>query len=226
MFNFLLMIIAFGLMIFIHELGHFLAARACGVGIETFSMGFGKPIVQFTRKGINYRIAWIPLGGYLKMTGENPDDEDATTPADLSFQKKAWWKKAFIAFSGPAANLVFGFVLFVFAFMLPQKQEDLRPLVQKAEGKWATVFMPADSLIAVNGTNIQGFQEFLIGLSRQKNNSIVISRRGENFMLNVAGADADSLMKSLTPVVDNKIGEVFTGMPAWRAGLKDGDIVL
>jgi len=220
------MIIAFGLMIFIHELGHFLAARACGVGIETFSMGFGKPIVQFTRKGINYRIAWIPLGGYLKMTGENPDDDDATAPADLSFQKKAWWKKAFIAFSGPAANLVFGFVLFVFAFMLPQKQEDLRPLVQKAEGKWATVFMPADSLIAVNGTNIKGFQEFLIGLSRQKNNSILLNRKGENIMLNVAGADADSLMKSLTPVVDNKIGEVFTGMPAWRAGLKDGDIVL
>ncbi|MDD2229419.1 MAG: RIP metalloprotease RseP [Candidatus Cloacimonetes bacterium] len=226
MLNLIYMIIAFGLMIFIHELGHFLAARACGVGIETFSLGFGKPIVQFTRKGTNYRIAWIPLGGYLKMTGENPDDEDAAAPDSESFQKKAWWQKAFIAFSGPAANLVFGFVLFVFAFMLPQKQEDLRPLIQKAEGKWATVFMPADSLIAVNGINIKGFQEFLIGLSRQTNNSIVLSRSGENIMLNVAAADTDSLMKSLTPVVDNMIGDVYTGMPAWRAGLKSGDRVL
>lgn len=226
MFNFLLMIIAFGLMITIHELGHFLAARACGVGIEKFSIGFGKPIVQWTRNGVDYRIAWIPLGGYLKMSGENPDEADTPDADDKSFQKKAWWKKAIVAFSGPLANLVLGFALFVFAFMLPQKQEDLRPVIQKAEGKWANVFMPSDSLIAVNGKNVKGFQEFLVGLSNTKSNTIILSRKGENVMLNVAATDADSLLKSLTPQVDNTIGEVFTGLPAWRAGLKQGDRVL
>ncbi|PKN72699.1 MAG: RIP metalloprotease RseP [Candidatus Cloacimonetes bacterium HGW-Cloacimonetes-3] len=226
MFNFLLMIIAFGLMVTIHELGHFLAARACGVGIEKFSIGFGKPIVQWTRKGVDYRIAWLPLGGYLKMTGENPDEADDPDADDKSFQHKAWWKKAIIAFSGPLANLVLGFALFIFAFMLPQKQEDLRPVIQSAKGKWATVFMPSDSLIAVNGTNIKGFQEFLIGLSKEQSNSIVLSRKGENVMFSVAATDVDSLIKSLTPQVDNTIGEVFTGLPAWRAGLKKGDIVI
>jgi regulator of sigma E protease len=220
------MIIAFGLMITIHELGHFLAARACGVGIEKFSIGFGKPIVQWTRNGVDYRIAWIPLGGYLKMSGENSDEEDSSDAYDKSFLQKVWWKKALIAFSGPFANLIFGFLLFVFAFMLPQKQEDFRPIVHKAEGKWAYMFMPADSLISVNGMHIKGFQEFLIGLSSKKSNTIVLSREGEIISKTVDASDAYSLMQSLSAQADNKIGEVYTGMPAWRAGLKSGDVVL
>ncbi|MDY0152661.1 MAG: RIP metalloprotease RseP, partial [Candidatus Cloacimonas sp.] len=226
MFNFLLMIIAFGLMITIHEGGHFLVARAFGVGIETFSIGFGRAIAEFERKGIKYRIAWIPLGGYVKMMGENPDDEDDHVSDELAFQKKAWWKKALIAFSGPFANLVLGLILFIFAFMLPQKQEDQRPLIHQAEGKWALVFSPADSILAVNGKPIKGFTEFLIALENKQDNTVLVSRNGSSLMLEVPGTDVDSLLKSLTPAVSSTIGEAFTGMPAWRGGIKSGDIVL
>ena len=111
-------------MIFVHELGHFLVARAFNVGIERFSIGFGKAIWQTEKNGIQYRLGWIPLGGYVKMQGENPE-ENIGVPEERTFLGKSWWKRALIAFSGPFANLLFGLLLFVIAFMLPQKQEDL-----------------------------------------------------------------------------------------------------
>lgn len=87
----ILTILAFALMIFIHELGHFLAARAFGVGIETFSIGFGKPIKEWERRGVLWRLSWIPLGGYVKMKGEHDDSPDQQD--EDSFLRKAWWKK-------------------------------------------------------------------------------------------------------------------------------------
>jgi regulator of sigma E protease len=226
MLNTLLMLVALGLMISIHELGHFLVAKACGVGIEKFSIGFGKPIVSFTRGETEYRIAWIPLGGYVKMVGENPDDEDDGLAKRLSFRQKAWWKKALIAFSGPFANLLFAVILFIAAFMVPQIQEDFYPVIQKAEGIWSSVLLPADSISTVNDTPIKGYYQFLSELNPSKTNSILLYRNGEQQELSIQAAEVDSLIRSLTPLVSAEIGEVFSGLPAWRGGLKAGDIVL
>ncbi|MDD4309229.1 MAG: RIP metalloprotease RseP [Candidatus Cloacimonetes bacterium] len=225
MINLLLMIIALGLMITIHELGHFLVARAFGVGIEKFSIGFGRAVAEFERKGIQYRLAWIPLGGYVKMKGENPDENDSEVIGG-SFQQQAWWKKALIAFSGPFANLIFGFILFVFAFLLPQKTEDWAPVIYQAEGRWAEVFNPADSIVAVNGKDIKGFNEFLVALSNKQQNTILVSRNGNTQELQIQSGEVDSLQHSLLPKSTTTIGEVYTSMPAWRAGLKTNDQIL
>ena len=133
MLTLLITIIAFGLMIFVHELGHFLVARSFRVNIEKFSIGFGKPIWETEKNGIQYSLGWIPLGGYVKMKGENPE-ESIYLEEDDTFVGKSWWKRALIAFSGPFANLLFGILLFIIAFMLPQKQEDLLPVIQNAKG--------------------------------------------------------------------------------------------
>ena len=225
MWTLLITIIAFGLMIFVHELGHFLVARAFNVGIERFSIGFGKAIWQTEKNGIQYRLGWIPLGGYVKMQGENPE-ENIGVPEERTFLGKSWWKRALIAFSGPFANLLFGLLLFVIAFMLPQKQEDLLPVIHNAKGVWAESFSAADSIISVNGKPVKGFQEFMLALSDKKNNTVACLHNGEKRILQVAPIAVDSLLKSLEPKVDTTIGEVFTGMPAWRAGLKTGDKVL
>ncbi|HNQ43472.1 MAG TPA: RIP metalloprotease RseP, partial [Candidatus Cloacimonadota bacterium] len=235
MLNLLAMLIALGVMITIHELGHFLAARAFGVGILKFSIGFGKPIAEFERGGTKFRIAWIPLGGYVKMVGENPDEVatesglgDALASADreLSFQYKAWWKKAIIAFSGPFANLILGLMLFIVSLTFPQSMEDIIPVIKSAEGRWEQVFSPGDSLMAVNGKPVIGFNHFLTGLYQQPKSTVLLKRGDEHLMVNVSAAQRDSLVKSLKPVVDTRIGEVFSGMPAWRAGLKPGDRIL
>ncbi len=225
MLTLLITIIAFGLMIFVHEFGHFLVARAFNVGIERFSIGFGKAIWQTEKNGIQYRLGWMPLGGYVKMQGENPE-ENIGVPEERTFLGKSWWKRALIAFSGPFANLLFGLLLFVIAFMLPQKQEDLLPVIHNAKGVWAESFSAADSIISVNGKPVKGFQEFMLALSDKKNNTVACLHNGEKRILQVAPIAVDSLLKSLEPKVDTTIGEVFTGMPAWRAGLKTGDKVL
>ena len=227
MISLILMILALGVMITIHELGHFLAARAFGVGIEKFSIGFGAPIAEFEKKGIKYRIAWIPLGGYVKMKGEDPEDEspEDVDPDEL-FSEKAWWKRAIIAFSGPFANLILGLLLFIIALMLPQHMEDLAPVIFSAEGVWSEHFMPGDSLISVNGKETAGFNQFLISVYETKDASISYQRGDEVLSLQVSAAQRDSLLRSLKPQVSTRIGEVFSGMPAWRAGLKAGDVVL
>ena len=228
MLNILLMLIAFGLIIAIHEAGHFLVARAFGVGIEKFSIGFGKPLWEIERGGTKYRISAIPLGGYVKMHGENPDeaeDAEAIDP-ERSFQSKAWWKKALIVFAGPFANLILGLLLFIIAFALPQRMEDLAPVIHQADGKWAEVFVPGDSLIAVNGNPVSGFNTFLIELSKNSDNEISLLRDGAINTISVPSTERDSLMRSLQPELTTRIGEVFSGMPAWRAGLKEGDLIL
>ena len=227
MISLILMVFALGVMITIHELGHFLVARAFGVGIEKFSIGFGAPIVEFEKKGIKYRISWIPLGGYVKMKGEDPEDDSfSDVDPDELFSKKAWWKRAIIAFSGPFANLILGLLLFIIALMLPQKMEDLSPVIFSAEGVWTEHFMPGDSLMAVNGKETAGFNQFLISMYEAKDATVSYQRGDEVLSLHLNPAQKDSLMRSLMPKVSTRIGDVFSGMPAWRAGLKTGDIVL
>jgi regulator of sigma E protease len=227
MLSLLLMLIALGVMITIHELGHFLVARAFGVGIEKFSIGFGAPIAQFERGGVQYRIAWIPLGGYVKMKGQEPDDTDDETDESEMFNRKPWWQRVLIVFAGPFANLLLGLLLFIVAFTFPQKMEDLSPVISSAEGIWAEHFQPGDSLLTVNDKAVGGFNRFLIEVATSPANARVeYIRGGETLEFTVPFADRDSLMRSLIPRVTTLIGEVFSGMPAWRAGLKPLDRIV
>lgn len=217
-------LIAFGMMIFIHELGHFLMARAFGVGIESFSMGFGKPAFMVKRKGIEYRVGWIPLGGYVKMQGENPGDPDQD--AARSFRRKAWWKRALIGLSGPFANLLFGLLLFIVSFILPVRYEDQRPVVHSADGKWEQVIAPGDSIVSFGGQAVRGFTDFLEKLVAGRSGTLVLDRSGQRVELPIAATDADSLALSLMPEVDTRVGEVVPKTPAYHAKLLPGDKVL
>ena len=220
----LLTILAFGLMIFVHELGHFLMAKAWGVGIEQFSIGFGKPIAQFTSHNVQWRIGWIPLGGYVKMKGENPDEQNIDDENALS--RKPWWQKAIIGFSGPFANIVLTLILFIWSFMMPVYIEDQLPVVYKAEGKWAQVFAPGDSIISVNGKNIRGYSEFLQELLSNPENTVLLSRNGNKQTVLISSSEVDSLAKSLYPYADTRIGEVVPKTPAYHSKLEPGDRIV
>lgn len=211
-------------MVTIHEGGHFLMARAFGVAIETFSIGFGKPIINFKRGGTNYRVSWLPLGGYCKMKGENPDEENVEQPD--AFQSKRWWQRALIAFAGPLANLLLAFVFFFFTFLSPQKIEDHSPVIDHAEGRWSTVFSPGDSILSLNAKPVKGFSGMLASLSKRSDNILTLSRQGKELRLVVPARDVDSLITSVQPVVPAIVGDVTPGYPAWRADLHTGDKVL
>lgn len=113
--TFLAAALLFGLVIFIHELGHFLAAKFSGVRVLKFSIGFGPKIIGRTIGETEYLLSAIPLGGYVKMHGEDPDDEPSDAPItdpERSFKAQALWKRALIVFSGPFFNILLTFALF------------------------------------------------------------------------------------------------------------------
>ncbi len=99
-------VILLGIMILVHELGHFWAALSVGVRVETFSIGFGSRLFGFKRGDTDFRVSAIPLGGYVRMLGEQPGDEAAADPR--SFQAKARWQRAIVIVAGPLMNVIAG----------------------------------------------------------------------------------------------------------------------
>src|SRR6188508_2738725 len=116
MTNILAFVFVLGVLIFVHELGHFIMARRIGVRVLTFSLGFGPKLLAFRRGDTEYCISAIPLGGYVKMAGENP--EDARTGASDEFLSKSKWQRFQVLVMGPIMNLALALV--VMAFVLYQ----------------------------------------------------------------------------------------------------------
>jgi regulator of sigma E protease len=222
--NIIISLLALSVLVIVHEGGHFIAARLCGVKVEAFAVGFGKPLFKYIKNEIEYRLNWIPFGGYVRMKGDNME-ADAPTDED-SFIYTKWWKKAIIAFSGPFANLLFGLVIFILAFMMPNQSEDQYPVVGDVKGEWSGVLIPGDSVLAINNTSINGWYQFVSKLDAAKPNEIKLDRMGHKITLTIPQVKPDSFGTYVLPHVAAQVGEVSPGMPAWRAGLQAGDLIL
>src|SRR5213596_3731677 len=115
------LILVLGVLIFVHELGHFLVAKAVGIQVLRFSLGFGRPVVQFRRGETEYWISWIPLGGYVKMAGLEDagvagslEGGKASVPIDpaRAFDRKPVWKRMIVVLAGVTANVLLVFVVY------------------------------------------------------------------------------------------------------------------
>jgi regulator of sigma E protease len=185
--------------VFFHELGHFLAGRACGVRINTFSIGFGPAIVSwYDRLGTCWKIAWVPLGGYVKFFG---DDNAASIPdrdrleqlsADerrVAFPLKPLWQRAIIVAAGPLANFVLAIVILA-GFLMAFGAYIAAPLVGKVvPGSPAQQagFRAGDTIVSINGTAIESFDE-IRGLVWDRGGEILtirVQRQGKIFPLRV-----------------------------------------
>jgi len=109
-------VITLGILIFIHELGHFIMAKRAGIKVEAFSLGFGPRLLGIKIGETDYRISAFPLGGYVKMLGEDPTDEEATDPR--SFSQKSILARGKVVFFGPLMNFVLALVLMPIVFMI------------------------------------------------------------------------------------------------------------
>src|SRR6478672_12645003 len=103
------MLIVLGIMVLVHEFGHFLVAKWCGVRVEVFSIGFPPRLFGFRRGDTDYRISLLPLGGYVKMAGENPMETPTGDPGE--FMSHPRWQRFIIAIAGPAMNIILAFVV-------------------------------------------------------------------------------------------------------------------
>src|ERR1041384_4511278 len=104
-----------GVLVFIHEFGHYAVAKLCGVRVEVFSRGFGKRIWGFTRGNTDYRVSLLPVGGYVKMAGENPMESRTGDPGE--FMSHPRWQRFLIAVAGPAMNIILAVVVLTGIYM-------------------------------------------------------------------------------------------------------------
>ena len=129
-------LIVIGILVFVHELGHFIMAKRAGVRVEKFSLGMGPRLFGYKKGDTDYIISALPLGGYVKMAGENPDEE--TTGAPDEFQSKTVWQRAKIAASGSLTNIAVAFLLMPLVFMVGTYAEGPAKVgyVEKASPAW------------------------------------------------------------------------------------------
>ena len=149
--------IVLGIMVLVHEWGHFIVAKSFGVRVEIFSIGFGTRLWGIKRGDTDYRVSALPLGGYVKMAGDNPLEERKGDPDE--FLSKPRWQRVLIALAGPAMNIVLSIVLVAGIYMRGSKQPAFldRPMVlvgvlQDSAAQKAGL-MPGDHIVSVNGTS-------------------------------------------------------------------------
>lgn len=217
-------LVALGILIAVHEAGHLIAAKIFGVYVEKFSLGFGPRIAGFRLKETEYRISLIPLGGYVKMKGQEPDEEIQGSSDE--FQSKTWWQRSIIAVSGPLANLVLAVFLFILSFAVGKVFEDHLPLVGHVSGKYSYFFQENDRIISVNGEPVDGWYGMVAQLDEDSPNTFKVERDEAVLEFMVPDFKVNDWYKDVLPQVPAVVGEVASGMPAYRSGLKKGDEIL
>jgi regulator of sigma E protease len=183
------LIIVLSVLIFFHELGHYLFARIFSVGVEKFSLGFGPRIFGKTIGRTDYRLSLIPLGGYVKLVGEDPTDDIDASDEPYSFSKKNVWQRIIIVAAGPIFNVVLAWILFVWiAFLtgIPTQLPQIIGVGQNTPAQEAGV-QSGDMVIAVNNEVVRTWQEMaaLISDSQGKTVQLTVKRQDELIDLNV-----------------------------------------
>jgi regulator of sigma E protease len=224
-----------GFMVIIHELGHFGAAKACGIRVLAFSVGFGKVLVKKEINGTEYRLSAIPFGGYVKMAGEQPDDERSGTEDE--FQMRPKWQRAAVAVAGPLANYVSAvlmlWVMFMYGVDRPTYYE--RPLVGYVADSSAAAdagIRAGDSIVTMNGRPVRSWDDmesrFLTGSASYE--MLLVRDGGERrvVMRKDPGGNETRARPpfGMLPAFPALIGGVSDTLPAAAAGLKAGDTVL
>ncbi len=171
-------------LVFVHEMGHYLVARWCGVRVEVFSIGFGPELYgRDDRAGTRWRFGLVPVGGYVKMFGERPsDDEPAAPPSEASFYDKPLGRRAAIVFAGPFANFLFAAAVLagLFAFVgQPFTPTDIGEVAPGSAAERAGL-RPGDVVKRLDGVEIERFEQIvrIVRLAPGKRISIVVERDG------------------------------------------------
>lgn len=227
--------VVLGVMIFVHEWGHFIAAKLAGVKVEVFSFGFGPRLFGVKRGDTDYRLSALPFGGYVRMAGDNPIEE--RTGADYEFLSKPRWARVLIACAGPAMNIIFGFLIFWGIFWLVgiPSEDYLRQPAQVVavpqDNATASGVQSGDRIVNVNGVATPTWESVFTQLKDEQPNAsfnFSVWRAGTQQKLTGTipppPATIDSVLgyPLMPPVAD----EIAIGSPAERAGMREGDRII
>ncbi len=236
MTTFISFIIVLGVLIFIHELGHFVLAKFMGVGVEKFSLGFGPKLIGVKRGGTEYRISILPLGGYVKMVGEAPGEEISESDVARSFTHKTVGKRAAIVAAGPLMNLILAALLFPVIFMIGVQvpayldKEAKVGFVAPDEPAAKAGIEEGDVITSADGKKIKNWEELLsaLALNPGKPMELEILRDGKEVKAAItpSSSEAGSGYGGMFPPMSPVIGDVASGYPAKEAGIKPGDEII
>ena len=227
-----------GVLVFVHELGHFLAAKRVGIRVLKFQLGFNPTILSYRYGETEYSIGALPLGGYVKMAGENPEEE--RTGAGDEFLSKSKWERFQVLIMGPTMNLLLAVVLT--AIVLFQGADvpvfdDQPPVVGVvAADSPATKsdIQVGDRIVSVAGHTVDTWEQFFVAIESRSNREIqvVLLRNGLELTRQVTPIPAPGNSRfevgdiGVLPNVHPHVKTVNAGDPAGRAGIKPGDVVL
>ena len=199
-------IVLLGIVIFVHELGHFLAAKWRRVTVLKFSLGMGPELVGFTRGGTRYCLSWIPLGGFVQMAGDQLN-EDGSMPegGPEQFLTHPWYGRVIIAVAGPGANLVTAFVVMVITFLVGVHQPDwpnrLGPLPESSPA-YAAGLREGDTFTSFAGKPTLTWHDLenaSIGINDKAPVTFQLRRGGEPIVLTIPARQTKSVLGELQP---------------------------
>jgi regulator of sigma E protease len=242
-------LVGLGVVVVVHELGHFAAARAMGVEVEAFSVGWGPRIAGFTRGGTEWRFSALPIGGYCKMKGEESfrkalEEKASELPRDAgSFYGAAPWRRIVIALSGPLANVLFALLVFMvvstIGYNYPTYSNRIILLSEFDLGSPRLASYPADAaglksgdrIVSVDGKTINDFSDLLedITLSANKPVALRIERDGlvyDKTVTPMLNKETGGGLMGVSYWADPIVGEVDKGSAAQIAGIMEGDRIV
>ncbi len=232
-------LILVGFLIWFHELGHFLFAKLFNVKVEVFSVGFGPPVVSKKVGETVYQIAAIPLGGYVKLYGEEANINDPR-----AFSSKPPWQRILIAFAGPFFNIALTVILFTAVYMIgvetPRYEKEPPVIGYVEKGSWGDKvgFQEGDKVLEINGKKVKTWEEFkkelLRGSLEKRDIKILVEREGKIITIPAKPVDIETGKETigLQPHIEPVIGKVFKELPggipapAYQVGLKEGDRIV
>jgi regulator of sigma E protease len=227
-----------GALVFVHEFGHFIVAKWLKVKVLKFSIGFGPRIFGFTRGDTEYRISWVPLGGYVKMAGEQPFEELTPDEAKRGFLAQPPYKRALIVMAGPMFNLIFPIIAYFFVFLgshqaISTRVGSVEPGLPAALAK----IEPGDRIVKVDGEEVRTFDELRSALQNvyDREISVTVERDKNQFVAKLTPkktVESNPIEKvtrgmiGISPVVRAPVIGVAKGSAAEVAGLRTFDRVL
>jgi regulator of sigma E protease len=222
-----------GVLVFVHEFGHYAVAKLCGVRVDTFSLGFGKRLWGFRRGDTDYRISILPLGGYVKMAGENPMEERTGDPGEFTSHPR--WQRFLIAIAGPVMNILLAFVVLTVTYMFHHE------FFAFAKSPVDVIFVnpgsPAekagiragDRIVKVENIQNPNWDQVLLrmAINPKQPVPVILAREGREVAVTVVpdvfGANKMGDAGLQPPVVT---GMVEAGSPAEKSGIRTGDVLL
>ena len=234
------MIVLLGLLIFVHELGHFLAAKYYKVAVETFSLGFGPKLIKVVRNGTVYCVSALPLGGYVKMFGDEPGKDIPEEQKRQSYLHKPVGQRIVIVLAGPLMNLFFASILFYWIAWIGDKA--ISPTVGEIAPNsvaYELGFRPYDKVLSINEKPVQTWDEVQNAIETSPNQTLTfrLDRNGENLKLQAqpslsandnlfSTADKIGKIKGLNSDLHLPVIGVSRNSPAFLSGFRSGDQIL